>query len=125
MKTIQTTNAPAAIGPYAQGKVVNGLLFASGQVPLDPKSGEVVGEDITAQTKQVLQNIHGILEAAGVGFNAVVKTTCFLKDMNDFSAFNEVYATAFQESYPARSAVEVARLPKDVLVEIEVIAVVQ
>ena len=125
MKTIQTTNAPAAIGPYAQGKVVNGLLFASGQVPLDPKSGEVVGEDITAQTKQVLQNIHGILEAAGVGFNAVVKTTCFLKDMNDFNAFNEVYATAFQEPYPARSAVEVARLPKDVLVEIEVIAVVQ
>lgn len=125
MKTIQTTNAPAAIGPYAQGKVVNGLLFASGQVPLDPKSGEVIGEDITAQTKQVLQNIHGILEAARVGFDAVVKTTCFLKDMNDFNAFNEVYTTAFQEPYPARSAVEVARLPKDVLVEIEVIAVVQ
>lgn len=125
MKTIQTTNAPAAIGPYAQGKVVNGLLFASGQVPLDPVSGEVVGQEIREQTKQVLQNIQGILQEAGVSFEAVVKTTCFLKDMNDFVAFNEVYATAFKKPYPARSAVEVARLPKDVLVEIEVIAVVQ
>lgn len=125
MNVIRTTKAPAAIGPYAQGRIVNGLLFASGQIPLDPASGTVVGDTIEEQTKQVLKNIKGILDSAGVDFNAVVKTTCFLQNMDDFVAFNEVYATAFQEPYPARSAVAVARLPKDVLVEIEVIATVE
>ena len=125
MNVIQTNQAPAAIGPYAQGRIVNGLLFASGQVPLDPKTGEVVGTTIEEQTKQVLKNIEGILHAAGVDFSAVVKTTCFLQNMADFTIFNEVYATAFTEPYPARSAVEVAGLPKEVLVEIEVIAKVE
>lgn len=125
MNVIQTNQAPAAIGPYAQGRIVNGLLFASGQVPLDPTTGEVVGTTIEEQTKQVLKNIEGILHAAGVDFSAVVKTTCFLQNMADFTTFNEVYATAFTEPYPARSAVEVAGLPKEVLVEIEVIAKVE
>lgn len=125
MNVIQTNQAPAAIGPYAQGRIVNGLLFASGQVPLDPSTGEVVGTTIEEQTKQVLKNIEGILHAAGVDFSAVVKTTCFLQNMADFTTFNEVYATAFTEPYPARSAVEVAGLPKEVLVEIEVIAKVE
>ena len=125
MNVIQTNQAPAAIGPYAQGRIVNGLLFASGQVPLDPSTGEVVGTTIEEQTKQVLKNIEGILHAAGVDFSAVVKTTCFLQNMADFTTVNEVYATAFTEPYPARSAVEVARLPKEVLVEIEVIAKVE
>ncbi|WP_302372220.1 RidA family protein [Enterococcus asini] len=125
MNVIQTNQAPAAIGPYAQGRIVNGLLFASGQVPLDPTTGEVVGTTIEEQTKQVLKNIKGILNAAGVDFSAVVKTTCFLQNMADFTTFNEVYATAFTEPYPARSAVEVAGLPKEVLVEIEVIAKVE
>lgn len=122
MTIIHTDKAPAAIGPYVQGKVVGNLLFASGQVPLSPETGEVVGDTIEAQTEQVLKNIAAILEAAGTDFSRVVKTTCFLKDMNDFVAFNAVYATAFKESFPARSAVEVARLPRDVKVEIEVIA---
>lgn len=122
MKTIHTDKAPAAIGPYVQGKVIGNLLFASGQVPLSPETGEVVGETIQEQTEQVLKNISAILEEAGSDFNHVIKTTCFLKDMNDFAAFNEVYATAFTGEFPARSAVEVARLPRDVKVEIEVIA---
>lgn len=122
MKTIQTEKAPAAIGPYVQGKVVGNLLFASGQIPLSPDTGQVVGETIQEQTEQVLKNIAAILAEAGTDFNHVVKTTCFLKDMNDFAAFNEVYATAFSQDFPARSAVEVARLPRDVKVEIEVIA---
>lgn len=122
MKTIQTEKAPAAIGPYVQGKVVGNLLFASGQIPLSPETGQVVGETIQEQTEQVLKNMAAILAEAGTDFNHVVKTTCFLKDMNDFAAFNEVYATAFSQDFPARSAVEVARLPRDVKVEIEVIA---
>lgn len=125
MRVIHTDDAPKAIGPYVQGKVVNGFLFASGQIPLDPKSGELAGETIQEQTKQVIANIKAILSEAGTDFDHVVKTTCFLKDMNDFAAFNEVYADAFNEALPARSAVEVARLPKDVLVEIEVIAAVE
>lgn len=124
MKVIHTDKAPKAIGPYVQGKVVNGFLFASGQVPLDPVSGEVVGQTIEEQTKQVLKNIQAILTEAGTDFDHVIKTTCFLKNMEDFVAFNGVYATAFDASLPARSAVEVARLPKDVLIEIEVIAAV-
>ncbi|MGT2711520.1 RidA family protein [Streptococcus oriscaviae] len=124
MKIIHTEKAPAAIGPYVQGKVVGNLLFASGQVPLSPETGEVVGSTIEEQTQQVLKNIAAILEAAGTDFDHVVKTTCFLKDMNDFAAFNSVYQTAFSGDFPARSAVEVARLPRDVKIEIEVIAAV-
>lgn len=124
MKSIHTDKAPKAIGPYVQGNIVNGLLFASGQVPLSPETGEVVGTTIKEQTEQVIKNISAILETVESDFDHVVKTTCFLKDMNDFVAFNEVYATAFTNNLPARSAVEVARLPKDVLVEIEIIATV-
>ena len=120
-KTIHTDKAPAAIGPYVQGKIVGNLLFASGQVPLSPETGEIVGETIQEQTQQVLKNIAAILEEAGTNFDHVV-TTCFLGDMNDFVPFNEVYKTAFSSEFPARSAVEVARLPRDVKVEIEVIA---
>ena len=122
VKTIHTDKAPAAIGPYVQGKVVGNFLFASGQVPLSPETGEVIGTSIQEQTKQVLKNISAILAEAGTDFDHVVKTTCFLSDMDDFDPFNEVYATAFKADFPARSAVEVARLPKDVKVEIEVIA---
>ncbi|KFN88182.1 regulator [Streptococcus equinus JB1] len=121
-KTIHTDKAPAAIGPYVQGKVVGNFLFASGQVPLSPETGEVIGTSIQEQTKQVLKNISAILAEAGTDFDHVVKTTCFLSDMDDFVPFNEVYATPFKADFPARSAVEVARLPKDVKVEIEVIA---
>ncbi|GGE27781.1 RidA family protein [Streptococcus himalayensis] len=121
-KTVHTEKAPAAIGPYVQGKIVGNLLFASGQVPLSPETGEIVGTTIQEQTKQVLANIKAILEAAGTDFDHVVKTTCFLSDMNDFIPFNEVYQTAFSKEFPARSAVEVSRLPRDVKVEIEVIA---
>ena len=121
-KTIHTDKAPAAIGPYVQGKVVGNFLFASGQVPLSPETGEIIGTTIQEQTKQVLKNISAILAEAGTDFDHVVKTTCFLSDMNDVVPFNDVYATAFKADFPARSAVEVARLPKDVKVEIEVIA---
>ena len=121
-KTIHTDKAPAAIGPYVQGKIVGDLLFASGQVPLSPETGEIIGETIQEQTEQVLKNIGAILEEAGTDFDHVVKTTCFLSDMNDFVPFNEVYKTVFTTEFPARSAVEVARLPRDVKVEIEVIA---
>ncbi len=124
MKSSHTGKAPAAIGPYVEGLVVGNLLCASGQVPLSPETGEVVGETIQEQTEQVLKNIGAILSEAGTDFDHVVKTTCFLKDMNDFVAFNEVYKTAFLAEFPARSAVEVARLPRDVKVEIEVIAVI-
>ena len=121
-KKVHTDKAPAAIGPYVQGKVVGNLLFASGQVPLSPETGEIIGQTIQEQTKQVLSNIKAILEEVGTDFDHVVKTTCFLSDMDDFVPFNEVYATAFASEFPARSAVEVARLPRDVKVEIEVIA---
>ena len=121
-KTIHTDKAPAAIGAYVQGKVVGQSLFASGQVPLSPETGEIIGTTIQEQTQQVLKNIGAILAEAGTDFDHVVKTTCFLSDINDFVPFNEVYATAFKTDFPARSAVEVARLPKDVKVEIEVIA---
>ncbi|URZ87866.1 RidA family protein [Floricoccus penangensis] len=122
MKIIATENAPQAIGPYVQGKVVGNLLFASGQIPLDPKTGEMVGTTIEEQTEQVLKNIGAILAEAGTDFDHVVKATCFLDNIEDFVAFNNVYATAFKTDFPARSAVEVARLPKDALVEVEVIA---
>ncbi len=124
MKTISTTNAPAAIGPYAQGIVVNNMFYSSGQIPLTA-SGDLVDGDITAQTNQVFENLKAVLAAAGSNLSQVVKTTVFMKDMNDFAAMNEVYAAHFGEHKPARSAVEVARLPKDVQVEIEVIALVK
>lgn len=122
MKTISTANAPAAIGPYAQGNIAGGLLFASGQIPLDPETGEIVGSTIEEQTAQVMKNVAAILEAAGTDFDHVVKTTCFLNDMDDFAAFNAEYAKSFGEVRPARSAVAVEKLPKGALVEVEVIA---
>lgn len=122
MKTISTANAPAAIGPYAQGNIAGGLLFASGQIPLDPETGEIVGSTIEEQTAQVMKNVAAILEAAGTDFDHVVKTTCFLNDMNDFAAFNAEYAKSFGEVRPARSAMAVEKLPKGALVEVEVIA---
>lgn len=121
MKYISTENAPAAIGPYSQAIEANGFIFASGQVPLSPKTGEVVGADITEQAKQTCENVKGILTAAGVGFENVIKTTCFLADIADFAAFNAVYAEYFTGK-PARSCVAVKDLPRGVLCEIEVIA---
>ena len=121
MTVIQTNQAPKAIGPYVQGRIANGFLFASGQVPLDAVTGEVVGSTIEEQTTQVLKNISAILTEARITPNDIVKTTCFLKNMDDFVAFNQVYGTLFHDVLPARSAVEVARLPKDVLIDIEII----
>lgn len=121
-KIINTNEAPKAIGPYVQGRVAGNLLFASGQIPLSPETGEIVGSTIEEQTEQVLSNIKAILTETGTDFDHVVKATCFLSDINDFTAFNAVYQTAFSSAYPARSAVEVARLPRDVKIEIEVIA---
>lgn len=121
-KIVFTDKAPGAIGPYSQANIVGDFIFASGQVGMDPVTGEIA-EGVEAQTEQVLKNVRAIIEAAGASMEQVVKTTCFLKDMNDFVAMNAVYAKHFKEgSYPSRSAVEVARLPKDVLIEIEVIA---
>ena len=121
-KNVSTTAAPSAIGPYSQGIITGNLVFVSGQIPLNPETGKFP-ETISEMTKQSLTNIKNILEAAGSSMNKVVKTTVFLKDMNDFAEMNAVYATFFEEgSYPARSAVEVARLPKDVKIEIEAIA---
>jgi reactive intermediate/imine deaminase len=120
MKVLETKNAPGAIGPYSQGFEVNGFVFTSGQIPVDPVSGEVP-EGITAQAEQSCKNVGAILECAGISFDNVVKTTCFLADMGDFAAFNEVYARYFT-SKPARSCVAVKALPKGVLCEIEAIA---
>lgn len=124
-KIIKTDKAPGAIGPYSQAVQIGSLLYTSGQIPLDPATGEVVQGDIKLQTKRVLDNLAGVLAAAGSNFDQVVKTMVFIKDMNDFSALNEVYAEYFVNDPPARSCVEVARLPKDVKVEIELIALVQ
>lgn len=124
MKTVSTTNAPAAIGPYAQGIIVNNMFYSSGQIPLTA-AGELVEGDIKDQTNQVFENLKAVLAAAGSSLDQVVKTTVFMKDMNDFVEMNEVYASHFGAHTPARSAVEVARLPKDVKVEIEVIALVK
>ena len=125
MKIIHTDKAPAAIGPYVQGKLVGNLLFFFFLVTISHETDQVVWESIQGPSQQVLKNIAAILTEAGTDFDHVVKTTCFLADMNDFGAFNEVYATAFKADFPARSAVEVARLPRDVKIEIEVIAVVE
>lgn len=120
MTILETKKAPGAIGPYSQGMEVNGLVFTSGQIPVDPATGDVA-EGITAQAEQSCKNVGGILEAAGIGFDKVIKTTCFLADIADFAAFNEVYARYFI-SKPARSCVAVKDLPKGVLCEIEAIA---
>jgi 2-iminobutanoate/2-iminopropanoate deaminase len=127
-KVISTERAPAAIGPYSQGIRAGGLLFVSGQIPLDPKTSEIVGggeaPDVTAQTRQVLENLGAVLEAGGASFASIVKATIYLADMNDFATVNAVYADRVGEEPPARACVEVSRLPKDVRVEIDAIAVV-
>ncbi|AIE58575.1 2-iminobutanoate/2-iminopropanoate deaminase [Bacillus methanolicus] len=124
MKAVQTSNAPAAIGPYSQGIVVNNLFFSSGQIPLTAE-GVMVEGDIKAQTHQVFKNLQAVLKEAGASLETVVKATVFIKNMDDFAAVNEVYGQYFSTHKPARSTVEVARLPKDALVEIEVIALVK
>lgn len=121
---IQTKNAPAAIGPYSQAIKHNGFLFVSGQIPLDPATGELVAGSIEDQTRRVLQNLQAVVEAAGASLRDVVKTTIFLKSMSDFARVNEVYGSFFPAPYPARSTVAVAGLPKDVSVEIEAIVAV-
>jgi 2-iminobutanoate/2-iminopropanoate deaminase len=121
-QVILTDRGPKPIGPYSQAVRTNGFLFVSGQVALDPKSGEFVGTDIRQQTERVMENLKAILEAAGVSLSHVVRTTVFLKDLNDFIAMNETYARYFTAAPPARSTVQAARLPKDALVEIDVIA---
>lgn len=122
-KVIATTNAPAAIGPYSQAIEINGMIYCSGQIPINPATGEVVKGGIVEQTKQSFANIKAILTEAGLTMNNIVKTTVLLADINDFAAMNEVYAASFEAPYPARSAFAVKDLPKAVLVEIEVIAV--
>ena len=123
-KTVQTPNAPAAIGPYSQAITCGNMVFTSGQIPLDPATGTVVGETIREQAEQVMKNLTAVLEAAGSSPEKAVKTTCFLADMADFAVFNEVYATCFTTN-PARSCVAVKSLPKGVLVEVEVIAAIE
>lgn len=120
---VNTKDAPGAIGPYNQAVAAGGLLFVSGQIPLDPGSGEIVKAEIELQTKQVLENLKAIVEAAGCTLIDVVKTTCYLSDMDHFAAMNKVYASYFTQNQPARAAVEVSRLPKDVLIEIDAIVV--
>ncbi|MDO4503449.1 MAG: RidA family protein [Coriobacteriia bacterium] len=122
MSVVQTDKAPAAIGPYSQGIIAGGLLFASGQIALDPETGGMVGQTVQEQAHQVLRNVAALLEAAGTDFDHVVKTTCFLSDMGNFAAFNQVYAEYFPGRKPARSAVEAPHLPKGALVEVEVVA---
>jgi len=124
-KIINTTNAPAAIGPYSQANQLANLVFTSGQIPLLAETMEIVEGDITAQTQQVMKNLMAVLAAANTSAKNVIKTTCYIKDMNDFAAFNVIYGQYFSENAPARSCVEVARLPKDVLVEVEAIAFVE
>lgn len=123
LRTIRTDRAPGAIGPYSQAIVAGNLVFTAGQIPLDPATGELVQGDVAAQTERVIENLRAILEAAGSSLTKVVKTTVFLADMNDFAAMNEVYARYFGDHRPARSTVQAARLPRDVRVEIEAVAV--
>jgi 2-iminobutanoate/2-iminopropanoate deaminase len=124
MQTISTDLAPAAIGPYSQAVLCGNLVFCSGQIPICPKTKEIVGKTIEEQAEQVLINIRAILESQGLGLHRVVKTTVFLRNMGDFAKFNEVYARHFKPPYPARSTVEVSALPKSVLIEIEAVACV-
>lgn len=121
MKIIATNNAPAAIGPYSQGMIVGNLVYTSGQIPVDPKTGLVAGDTIETQAEQSLKNVKAVLEAGGANMDSIVKTTCFIADMADFAAFNAVYVT-YIKGAPARSCVAVKTLPKNVLVEIEAIA---
>jgi len=123
IKVIKTSKAPAAIGPYSQGIDTGIFIYTSGQIPIIPSSGEIISNDIEEQTKQVLDNLISVLEAAGSNISKVIKTTVYIKDMNDFLKINNVYEKYFSNPYPARSCVEVSRLPKDVLIEIEAIAV--
>lgn len=120
LKEISTTNAPAAIGPYSQAIKVGNMLFTSGQIPVDPETGNIP-DGVEAQAKQALTNIKNLIEASGADISNVIKTTVFIADMNDFAVINEIYSQFFTKPYPARSCVEVARLPKDVLLEIEAI----
>lgn len=120
---IETTNAPAPIGPYSQAVLVKGTLYISGQVPIEPASGQVQAKEIKAQALQVMENLKAVLKAANMDFSKVVKTTIFLTDMNDFASVNEIYGSYFQDQFPARETVQVSRLPKDVNVEISMIAV--
>lgn len=122
-KVVHTSNAPAAIGPYSQGIIANGFLFTSGQIAINPATGNVEAEDIVGQSEQVMKNLEAILKEAGTSFDNAVKTTCFLAEMGDFAVFNEIYGKYFT-SKPARSCVAVKQLPKNVLVEVEVIATV-
>ena len=124
MKVVNTSKAPEALGPYSHATVINGLVFTSGQIPLN-LDGEIVSDDVKAQTKQVLENVRVVLNEAGSNIDSVIKATIFIADMNEFQNINEVYGEYFAEHQPARSCVEVARLPKDVKVEIEVIAEVK
>ena len=124
MKKIATNNAPQAIGPYSQAIAFNGILYTSGQIGINPKTGNIDGKDIVEQTEQVMQNLKAVLEEAGTSFEKVIKTTCFLADIKDFGAFNEIYAKYFTEK-PARSCVAVKTLPKNVLCEIELIAIAE
>jgi 2-iminobutanoate/2-iminopropanoate deaminase len=123
-ETISTENAPGAIGPYSQAVKAGNIVFCSGQIPINPQTGEFVSEDVAEQTRQVLKNLSAVLEAAETNLNNVVKTTVFLADMNDFAAMNEVYAEFFSENKPARATVQAARLPRDARVEIECVAVI-
>jgi 2-iminobutanoate/2-iminopropanoate deaminase len=123
IEVISASNAPKSIGPYSQAIRIQNMLFTSGQIPVDPATGEVVN-GIENQTRQVLENLKAILKQAGTGFENVVKTTVFIKDMNDFAEINKIYGQYFNEPYPARSCVEVARLPKDVAIEIEAVALI-
>ncbi len=120
-QTLVTTAAPSAIGPYSQAVRINNLLYTSGQIPLDPETMEIIGDSIIEQTRQVMENLQALIEYAGGSMSDILKTTCFLKNMEDFPAFNEIYGGYFDSNPPARSCVEVARLPKDVLVEVEAI----
>jgi len=122
MKKIETNKAPGAIGPYSQGMIACKLVFTSGQIPLDPITGAIVGDTIEEQSEQVLKNLQAVLEAGGAALKTVIKTTCFLSDMGNFAAFNGVYAKYFSGDCPARSCVAVKTLPKNVLVEVEAIA---
>ena len=124
LKKVSTDKAPGAIGPYSQAIIYENLLFTSGQIPLDPDKGVIVGEDIITQAERVMNNLKAVLEEAGSSFDKVIKTTCFLKNMSDFAKFNEVYSKYFT-SKPARSCVAVKELPKDVLVEVELIAYIK
>lgn len=126
MKTIiSTPKAPAAIGPYSQAVLVNGMLFTSGVIPIDPETNTLVDGDVTVQARQAIGNLKNLIEASGSSMDKVVKTTVFIKNMNDFGKINDIYKDFFTSDFPARSCVEVARLPKDVLIEIEAIATVE